>query len=415
MLFKQAAGRRNRISFEKTIMSKIKIKELAVGILLAAASLTIVLLSTELILRFASNGLSLKNCVPRNYLIRDPISGYDISEKFPETKFRFIDSEQKVWSNELGCFDRPYMGEKDFILLAGDSFTWGYVPFEHNFGSLLEKETGKRVLKCGVEGYGTKQEKYKIEKVLKRIPNSPELIILGYCLGNDIVDDYTFPNFTVMNGYPVMSTVLSDIHTGEKNNRVNLSRIQHVKAWLAANSMVYRLLKQVGIFRALGKKAGIVFGDFYVYAFPPEKFPWLTNAWSAHLGNLKETKGFADSIGAKLLVVLIPNREQVYEFLRPNIKDADWGLANRKLKDFLEKEGINFLDLTASFVKYADHTPRKFLNSNDLYWKYDGHWNIKGYKLAGLLVGKYILDKQLVQAENNLQKLSEIEKQLKTF
>jgi hypothetical protein len=34
--------------------------------------------------------------------------------------------ECDIWSNELGCFDGPYRGENDLILLVGDSSTHSY-------------------------------------------------------------------------------------------------------------------------------------------------------------------------------------------------------------------------------------------------------------------------------------------------
>lgn len=107
----------------------------------------------------------------------------------------------------------------------------------------------------------------------------------------------------------------------------------------------------------------------------PEKYPWIDTAWKDHLMNLKDIKISADIMGAKLLVVIIPTKEQVYTCLRPLLlKDVDWDYANKRLSAFFEKEKISCLDLTPLFRDYANQEPRRRLDSEkDLYWRNDNH------------------------------------------
>jgi hypothetical protein len=117
-------------------------------------------------------------------------------------------------------------------------------------------------------------------------------------------------------------------------------------------------------------------------------------------------KKTADRIGSNLLFILIPQSYQIYGFLRPPYRDVDWDLANKKLKDFFERENINFLDLTPAFREYADHRPRKHLDpQKDLYFEEDGHWTLKGNRLAGLLVVDYLLKNYpaLIAVAQNIQ------------
>jgi len=46
----------------------------------------------------------------------------------------------------LGCRDRSFDQEDDYVLLLGDSFAWGYVPLEQTWGAILEQLIGIRVL-----------------------------------------------------------------------------------------------------------------------------------------------------------------------------------------------------------------------------------------------------------------------------
>jgi len=69
----------------------------------------------------------------------------------------------------LGCFDAPFKNDRDYAVLVGDSFTWGWTPFGEKFGTIIEESCGIRILKCGVGGYGTKQEFLKLKKIVKNI------------------------------------------------------------------------------------------------------------------------------------------------------------------------------------------------------------------------------------------------------
>lgn len=377
--------------------------------------LVMAVLLSELVLRVLFFKTVFGSSIPRHYYAADKETGFDISQNFPEAYFKFGDNEHKIWSNELCCFDTRYEGDKEFILLVGDSFTWGFAPFDKKWGFLLEKELGKRVLKCGVEGYGSRQELLKIKKIINKVKREPELIIVGYCVANDLEDDYLFPNSTVINGFPVSQSLLKDIHTGEKGERLfgASTYVQRVKSWLFSNFVLYRFIRHSRVLRQIGMKAGFVYHEPLLYAFKPDKLPWLNKAWEIHLRNLKEIKDFAAASNAKLLFVLFPNKEQVYDFLQPEIKNADWYSTNNKLKDFFEKEGISYLDLTYAFRDYADLTRRTYLGAgSDLYWRYDGHLNIAGNRVAGLLIGRSVLEKGLIKAGDYKERLGAIVSQL---
>ena len=136
------------------------IKKPLLNIFLILVSLLIVIISLEVVLRFTHyNTIISKNMGFRNYFRSDAIKGYDIQANIDKFQSNTDDEIYfNIWSNELGCFDEPYKGEKDYILLMGDSFSHGQVPFADKWGSQIERLLEYRVLKCGVPGYGTKQE-----------------------------------------------------------------------------------------------------------------------------------------------------------------------------------------------------------------------------------------------------------------
>src|SRR4029078_10187614 len=117
---------------------------------------------------------------PRYYYAPDRNSGYTITPNFATSTHRFADSSYPIWSNNLGCFDNAYQGETPYTLLVGDSFAWGFTPFSDKWGTIVERETGERVLKCGVGGYGTIQELANAKEILAEASSSPERIIVSY-------------------------------------------------------------------------------------------------------------------------------------------------------------------------------------------------------------------------------------------
>lgn len=404
-------------------------KRWGINIGLVVISIVMTVLLAEVVLRFTPYG-RLRNTIPRYYYVPDNMLGHDIAISQPERIWTFrdqIEIDFKISSNELGCFDRPYNGEKRPILLVGDSFTWGYVPFENLYGTIVERLVNKRILKCGVVGYGPKEEGIKIRKVLDKLHILPELIIVGYIIGNDLEDDYLYPQRTVIDGYMVYKKSL-DRNTGkvtefsEKDLVAKLSKFNKFKIYLSQNFCVYILLEKVPLLRKVAAKLGLAEPSEQpqptplIYDLSPDRLPWIGAAWEKHLGNLREIKSISASYNSRLLIVLIPAREQIYDFLRPDVRDGDWYYAKKRLAAFFDKEGIEYIDLAPLLREYIDNTPRKFLDiKRDLYWRYDGHYNSNGHQLTALLVAKYIIEKGLIQIEDGKEKLLEIETELKAF
>ena len=79
-----------------------------------------------------------------DYHVAHPMRGFDIGPNR-----RGVHSLETVrypiWSNRFGCFDRDWEAiPKGYVYFAGDSFTWGYAPFDGTFPSLFEAQTGSR-------------------------------------------------------------------------------------------------------------------------------------------------------------------------------------------------------------------------------------------------------------------------------
>ncbi len=391
------------------------------NICLTALALTLLILALEGGLRLTSfkNVLSFsRSHVPQHYYRTDPLAGYVIRENFPKTEVILDDGvKYPIWSNEFGCFDKPYAGEKDYILLVGDSFTHAFAPFEDKWGTRMESLVGTRVLKCGVSGYGTKQAALKADSICMKAKTPPRLIVVGYTV-NDFLDDYLFPRYSVIEGYHYITKRLSNEKTGEISTKVRTRAPRSLKIWLKKNSILYNLTERAfsrfaPATRELILKSDSIDGECSLSM--ECKYHWLPTAWESHRRSIKSFMRLEHAGNARVLFVLIPVKEQVYPFL---VKEKDAALEQKYtiVLDILKKEGIPYIDLLPLFVRHAQKAVKHGVPpKNDLYWAIDGHWNVKGNHLTGLLVSEHILERQMITIPDGEAKLASIRDTLKTF
>jgi len=349
---------------------------------------------------------------PQYYYENDIELGLDIVENAPIMKHGFQGLEYDVWSNNLRCFDTQYDGRHRDIYITGDSFTWGYAPFEDKWGTQIELLTGVKTFKCGVAGFGTRQQYIKTQRHLDVIPK-PDLLIVGYLGSNDVYDDYGFPSDSVWKGYRVgnfsnLADNEEDLEKLYKNSEkycINFypenPTIQRVKCFLFQNSVIYNLSKEKvkalidlaspgnNIFIAKKEKQFIEKG----FENNPLELP------DFHKNALEDFIDLSTKKNIPLLFVLIPGVDDIDgDYTRP-----DW---NTLVQNFFEENDILVFDLQPYFIKVLE------LNSDlQLYWPKDGHWNIEGNRLAGLLVSKYLIENNLVETEH-FEKINEINQAL---
>ncbi len=315
---------------------------------------------------------------PRYYFLKDAEIGLDISPKFATSTHYFDDAAFPVWSNNIGCFDRDYTDETPYIYMAGDSLTWGFVPFEDSWGRVLERELGIRTVKCGVTGgFGTKQERIKAERLFSKLPN-PEIIIVGYTEVNDFDDDANFPINTIHGGYVVKNLAkdgVTEAEAEEKYRRFDryctIDTVTHpviamTRCFLSNHSVLYNIVKKdiraklPRLLPGLTKKLE----NTGIFALQKPTIERTSEAeYQKHLKNVLDFKDLAREQGARLLFVLGPfNNEKIISFL----------MANQ----------IAYIDLRPIFDEHS--------KSESLIWKKDGHWNVKGNHLVGEVVARYI-------------------------
>tara|TARA_B100000949_G_scaffold196593_1_gene182281 strand:+ start:805 stop:2043 length:1239 start_codon:yes stop_codon:yes gene_type:complete len=404
---------------------------------LVIISIIISILLIELSLRIIGfNKYEFKGYPPYYLTKKGDYDNFDIKENIKETDFIFNDSKpHKVWGNEIGCFDESIANIDDnYILVAGDSNSWGYVPYEKNWSYLLEKKIKIKILNCGVPAYSTIQELHKTKKILgegyeKKNLHKPSLIILQYTFNNDFLGDYLFPQYKVQNNILTTNKYLDNIYKGTLRYKEENKFWDKLKYDLNEKFYLFRVLHRSHSFlkkktkHSSNKKESssdinapprFILTSFDLSYLNFKKFPWAKKAWKAHLENILEFKKISDDVGAKLLFVFwgdLPDYSRKHFKqalnLNKNLKKGEQiiTLNNDKLLfKFLEENNINYLDLSKlawDLVGYKSLTDEGEKLRDVLIWKNDNHLNVEGNKFMSEKIYNKLLNDNIIDTEAN--------------
>lgn len=328
---------------------------------------------------------------PSGYFVKHEQRGFDIG-RYKKGDHWVSGTSYPIWSNSLGCFDREHENYENYVYFAGDSFTWGYAPFEKKFGSLIEQVTGTVIFKCGVTHSGQRHQLAKLQQLVEETGQAPSSIFVFH-YWNDLFNDYAYPHSTVIDGWMVdnvrldsndelvlysdaqLKTKFAAVLTKNESNGSNakrlLRRVRRVLLRYSLSLNMVRYLKQQLSYAV--KREDRLFeldGNELrgIHSISLEKNGKL---WYLDNANTKNNQSaitafaeYAEKIEAKFVVVVIPPRQKA--------TDPDW---SAQLKQYLSEQQIEYLDLASRFAQRS-------LTATDLYWPFDGHFHVGGNKIV---------------------------------
>lgn len=264
----------------------------------------------------------------------------------------------------IGYRDIGTLPPFDAIAL-GDSFTFcDDVPAERCWVRRLAEATGQSIATLGMNGYSTLAEARLLTRVGPRL--GPRLVLLGV-FPNDFKDNVNFDQW---------SRTGSDDYWQWMRRR---SRGDLAEA-LTSHSVVYQLIDGA---RRYGRRqtyhhqeGGLDFifraDDWWQEVLrDPENAP----GWRLMQQALGEMKRTAAGMGAELVVLLFPFKEQVYwDIVRrhqPEVANLDVEAPLAMIGRFCDREGIAHCDLIGALRAEADR-------GRQLYLSVSAHWNDDG-------------------------------------
>ena len=289
---------------------------------------------------------------PSGYYVADRDLGATLARNYPSSRFALHGAHHEIFTNEISCFDRPVrLGSiEPYIIAIGDSFTWGHALLEAKWTSIIERESGLRVLKCGVPATGARHQLRRLKRLVASLPHPPWLVIQLHDV-TDFNDDFSFPSLTVLAGQRVpgfrrirlsdgarepftmdqierMRRRIETKHSYEPGGVTPRLDERGLGLFLAEKSVLYNIYKILDIaLRRIRKRRKAMSGAKIKYLNDPIEFnlllldgkdhPFVAGRLEAHIATLRATRDFVHGVGARYVLFhtssfqLPPNRPLV--------------------------------------------------------------------------------------------------------
>jgi lysophospholipase L1-like esterase len=377
---------------------------------------------------------------PQYYFVEHPTRGFDIG--LNQQGAHWVEGvEYPIWSNSQGCFDGEHSQDSDYVYFAGDSFTWGYAPFEQKFGTLVEKQSAMDIFKCGVTHTGQRHQFEKFRDIVEQHGNAPKAVFVFYS-ANDLANDYAHPHTAVKRGWQIDSAGLdannnivrfTDAELNQKFEQ-GLAKLERKRRrwWQSAAKPLLRYSLTANILNGISEKTKDAFEENQQQNAPvtePLQQPTVATADTSLAEKVPAANVSPPAVepaavagatptpqqrqAARSLYLLpagdhnsydflnnpysLPNKQALLNFktysLQHGIKyvvvlipgkwnpnDTQW---YRELHSFLHDNDIDYLDLATAFAE-------RNLGTEDLYWVHDGHFSPAGNKqVADILIERY--------------------------
>lgn len=299
-------------------------------------------------------------------------------------------------------FARPERAE---IVAIGDSMTYGVAAqAAESYPNVLERLSSRTVYSMALGGYGPLQYLHLLRT---RAPElHPETVIVGFYFGNDVMDAFNMAHgherwaryaTRQFESAPTPSVATTQSRGGK--------RFGALRTWLSQNSVLYRVVTSLPLFDSVRESefrqfsAGAIettLGDRRMYFSWQEPTVYLNLADERAQEGLaitetafREMAALSRQSGVRLLVVLFPLKESVYEeYLRsssgsPGADQLLATVANERvirlrLISLFDEEGLQYLDLLPVL--------REANREADAYPVTDSHPNARGYAAVAAAV-----------------------------
>lgn len=375
------------------------------NIILVFLSSLFCLVGFELLLRLTMNNT-------RPIYIYDPDLGH---RHPPGANYMYARDEfsHQITINSQGWRDiertHPKLPGVYRILVLGDSYTEALqVSSEETFiwqleASLNKKLAGRKkveVLNMGVSGYGTTEEYQLLLKY--GLAFNPDMVMLALLTGNDVSNNSLYleqrtrdwnaaikPYLELTSSGPVMHPPIAAAKMYERQgsrwifDKIHL--IQFVHKRMSRNVTTRKFLVAVGLMdRSNYATYQDIPVDYWVYV-PDQDQDWQ-QAWQVTEYLLKIIHELLEERGIAFFVMVLTNREQVYEDdwhqileTYPAMQNFSWDLEQpeRKIEATLTKLNIDYVRLLPTFREAAAEEP-----GIRLHFRGDGHWTPEGHALA---------------------------------
>ena len=384
------------------------------NVFLAVSSLSLGLLILELISRIIIEPVNFL----RPELIDDAILGHAIKP---------ASGGHDAWG-----FRNQVVPGSATIVTIGDSQTYGVsAAGRDSWPAILSELSKQRVYNLSLGGYGPVQYFHLLTS--KGIKLSPKFVVVGFYLGNDLLETYELvqnnPHWVQFKRSGVPAPIYNQISSpavSAPRTEDPGSFFSDVRTWLAQRSVIYNLLiysvvgefarvaEAVFVARQAGGEANVRYDKNGIHTgFTPEhrlraldlEDPRVKEGLLISLDVFVKMKAYCLEHAIQLLIAMIPTKESVYARYLEN----DPALENTAIKSLLTNEREVTAIVKAFFenhgIPYVNLLPQlqEQVTRSQLYpGNFDGHPNKNGYRVIAENVERYLRNLPLPAAGSGL-------------
>lgn len=258
--------------------------------------------------------------------------------------------------------------------------------FSTQRATIRDTNTKYEVINMGFGGFGPTAEVVLFEK--EGIKYDPDMVILNLFIGNDFVKI----DFGISGSIP---KEMFENSSSIENADFRVTKMQKLKNFIFRNYFTYTYLKKLASsigFKITGNE------DYDELDIYNKQYLESTEKGLEKLKIiLKHLKRYTDEKNIKLLVVLIPTKQQVDEGKFSEMvsqysldkSKLDINKGQKILLQFGKENNIMMLDLLPAFSKKN--------KNNTFYFDIDGHWNEKGHELAASLIYESLINGKMLR------------------
>ena len=375
----------------------------ALNVALVIMSVVLTLAVVELFLR---RFMPQQEFVPNIRTVYDPhpVMGFMLR---PNVKTEYGFDTNQYAMRDYGHYTKQKPEGVYRIICLGDSMTFSITSMEDAYPKVLERalSTGARnieVINAGVSGYGPDEEYFYLRDYI--LDFDPDLVILGFFVGNDISDSYAHPSNTAVDGTLIhiedaKKLTVSQI-SWEKRKREFLNRF-HV-ARLVVNRDYSSLFARLGernislreYMNRMNTKC-LDDPDIRIHR-PSDAFsPVFKESWAKALGWINKMNSLAAVRNVKFAVAVMPVTAQFDTPEAAAVKariggDFQWDEPQLSfMKEAAQRGWKTFNALPAMREKW---------DGQPLYYCMDPHFNEVGNALFAHTLGEWLQGERLIPA-----------------
>jgi hypothetical protein len=269
------------------------------------------------------------------------------------------------------------------LLLVGDSFGAGSATTqEETLSAIFSRDYGLANYNLSVAGHSPSQEFMTLQYEFERIPKSRDATIVWLLFeGNDLDDPPIMTDPRAPNGWFAQLRIRLEVFFARSPIQQSIERLA-----TASKRSPFQLVLSV-------PHDGQTMLFFKSYLLTVDRTLQEVNSHKNYrhfVAIFERMSEFARVSGHPLMVVLIPTKERVYEWIATG--SPAWSTKRgmsafgRSIKQLARAEQVEYVDLLPVFRRESKRLYRD--TKKYLYWADDTHWNAEGQALGARTIAQ---------------------------